>query len=68
MLPVWQLDQLLGSQGNSGCMGLWTHHLVPSTISLYTVKALRLVSYLFFRRIYQQVSAECLSVRGAYMN
>lgn len=31
-------------KGNSGCKGLWTHHLVSSTISLYTVKALKLVS------------------------
>lgn len=43
-LAIWQLDQPLGSQGNSGCKGLWTHHLVSLTISLYTVKALKLVS------------------------
>lgn len=38
----------IGSQGNSGCRGLWTHHLVSSTISLYIVKTLKLIYYLFF--------------------
>lgn len=42
----------IGSPGNSGCRGLWTHHLVSSTISLYIVKALKLIYYLFFSRIY----------------